>query len=306
MGIAEILPGVSGSTFALIMGIYDDFINLLHSVSDIVKELLKLILGKSTKDKLISKIKDIDFKFGALLVFGMLISIGVLSNVIEKLLHDYPQEVSAFFFGLVLASVSIPWKEMKERKTKQIAIATGVFLATFILLGLKPASFSETPPPLLFLFGGIVGVSGLILPGISGSFILLLLGLYEFVISIVKGLTRLEIESEELVSLGLFITGLGLGFVGFVRILKKGLENYPNELMAALIGLMLGSLRVLWPFFEVYENTNGDEERSYLEVSTFSSDEILTFVVIAAIAFFGIVLVNNSNKFSKDELSKVK
>lgn len=298
MGLAEILPGVSGSTFALIMGIYDDFINLLHSISDVVKEILKFVGRRSSIANVKDKIKEIDFVFGGFLVFGMLISIAVLSNVIEHLLESYPREVSAFFFGLVLASVSIPFKEMKERKSKQVLIAAVVFLSTFIVLGLKPANFTDTPPAYLFLLGGIVGVSGLILPGISGSFILLLLGLYEHVISIVKGITRLEIKSEEVVSLGLFLLGLAIGFIGFVRVLKVGLTRYPSELMAALIGLMLGSLRVLWPLFEVADQT---QERTYLDSAAFSSNEILSYVVIATIAFTVIVLLNFTKKPSQRE-----
>ena len=290
MGIAEVIPGVSGSTLALVMGIYYKFIDLLHQVSEFGKELLKLLLGKSSRVSLWKKFVLIDFKFGIQLVIGMAISVALFSHLISDLLDSSPQYVYAFFFGLIIASIPIPWNEMTRHTYREYLIVGVSFVSTFILLGLTPTETKEDPSLLLLLFGGIVGISGMVLPGVSGSFILLTLGLYDYIIGMIKDLTRLGISSQQLLHLATFGAGLVIGFIGFVRILKWALKNYPSELLAALIGLMLASLRVLWPFLEL-----SDGER--IQVLPWEVDPIISLGI--GISFLlGLLAVWGLRRFS--------
>ncbi len=248
MGMAEIVPGVSGSTFALAMGIYERFIDLLHSISEFFKELFKFIIRKSNLKKLKLSFRKIEIRFGVVLVLGMLISIALFSNILSELLLNQRDLIFAFFFGLVLASAFIPWEKVKKKNNKAILLAFMSKVITFIILGFRPVVIGDDPDLLYVFFGGIVGISGLLLPGVSGSFILLMLGLYEYIINIVKDTLHLSITGNQLVRLFVFVLGLVVGFTIFVRILKFLFKNYEDTVLAILAGIMFGSLRVINPF----------------------------------------------------------
>jgi putative membrane protein len=272
------------------MGIYDKFIDLLHAISSLAKEFIKLFIGKSNFAGVRSSFKAINWRFGGLLLLGMLIAIALLANVIEVLLDNYPQYVFAVFFGLILASIPIPWYEMKARGAEHMVVIALVTLATFLILGTKPVSAMESPAPLLLFFGGVVAISGMVLPGVSGSFLLLLLGLYDHIISLVKQLTQLALSGEGVLELAVFLLGLLVGFLVFVRILKKALENYRSVLMAVLIGLMIGSLRVLWPFM-FFSPGAAASEHAKLWPWHVPESELLVIVVlilVAAVVVFGL------------------
>ncbi|HEX9804520.1 MAG TPA: DUF368 domain-containing protein [Candidatus Dojkabacteria bacterium] len=286
MGTAEIIPGVSGSTLALIMGIYDKFIDLLHSISDLVKEFIKLLIGKSTKKEFGQLIRTVDFRFGFSLIFGMGLAIVVLSKVLGFLFEEYPQYLLAFFFGLILASVYFPWKRMEKRGFREVAIIMISFLALFIILGLKPIS-NDNPNPLFVFIGGIVGISGMVLPGISGSFILLLIGLYNYIISAIENIASFNFNGKEILNLIIFSTGLATGFITFVRVLKILLTKFNSQLMAFLIGLMLASLRVLWPFLDTDSAEKVEEMRT---ISPFDLDAGGLILIILSL-LFGLILV---------------
>src|SRR5690606_12904632 len=134
MGIAEIIPGVSGSTMALIMGIYDDFIFLLDQISQFIKYILKFILRRVSVVEVKKSFLAINFKFGIVLGLGMVLTLAVLSNVITFLLEGYTQYVFAFFFGLVLVSIKIPWKQMSKKGLREFPILFITFVLAFIIL----------------------------------------------------------------------------------------------------------------------------------------------------------------------------
>lgn len=250
MGIAEIIPGVSGSTLALVMGIYDNFIEFLSEVSDFLKGIIKFILRKESFSNLKERFKKINLRFGIFLLLGMVISLALFSNIITVLLEEYPQYVFSFFFGLVIASISIPWSEMKTRSIKQLLIVAITFIVFFIILGLKPATVVD-PSPLFLFFAGAAAICAMVLPGVSGSFIFLLLGVYDYVISLLRDLTKLSIDSTKIIAITAVALGIVVGFSIFVKFLKAGLKKYPSEIMAFLVGIMFASLRVLWPFMTV-------------------------------------------------------
>ncbi len=248
MGIAEIVPGVSGSTLALIVGIYRDFISLLYSISNLVKEFFSLLIFRSDFEKFVKVLKKIDFKFAIILFLGMLSAILLFSNVIDYLLSDYRNYVMAFFFGLVLASITIPWGEIKEKTSKEILIVIFTSILFFLILSIKPQVFAEVPHPAYFFLGGALGICAMVLPGVSGSFIFLMLGLYEYIVAFISNLTKFEFSYSEIISLVALALGIFFGFTIFVRILKHGLKKYSSMIFAFLTGLMIASLRVLWPF----------------------------------------------------------
>ncbi len=286
MGIAEVIPGVSGSTMALIMGIYDKFIGFLAQISDFVRELVKLILMKTSFSDVKKKFFEIDLRFGVLLGFGMFFAFGLFSHVISYFIEVYPVYIFAFFFGLVLASLPIPAREMKERGVKELAIFLLTFSIIFYLLGVSPPTAVTDPSFLIMFLGGFFAISSMLLPGISGSFILLLMGLYGYVIEVVKDATKLQASTEDLLKVMTLGFGIIMGFLIVSKILKYLLKNYHSYLMAFLIGLMMASLRVLWPL-------NYADEM----IITHNTD-IIAFVV-GAIGF-AIVLLLQKTSIKKD------
>lgn len=256
MGIAEVIPGVSGSTLALIMGFYHKFIDLLDEGVDFAKVLIMFLVKKKSKTQLAKAFTKIEFGFAIPLLAGSFIIILIFSNFIETALHDFPQYVFAIFFGLILTSISVPLREVKEFKNRELFIFIVSFLIVFLILGYRGLESQTNPSLLLLLFGGIVGISGMVLPGISGSFILLLLGLYEYVFSLIKDVVHFDINQTTIIQLAVFISGLVLGLATFVKFLKYLLKEYNTELMVFLSALMAASLRILWPFMDIAENSN--------------------------------------------------
>jgi len=302
MGLAEIVPGVSGSTLALVMGIYDDFINLLHSVSEFIKTLLQRLIGRSGNSSLKKSFNDINFEFGFLLLLGMLVSIGVFSNIISNLLEEHPQYIYAVFFGLILASISIPYKEIKEKSSRIYFLIVISTIVSFFLLGLKPLEANENPSFILLFFGGVVGITGLILPGVSGSFILLMLGIYEYVVDQVKDLTKLEFDGNDVGRLAIFASGLLFGFMFFVRVVKYFYTRFPDYLLSILIGVMIGSLRVIYPFFEVLEDEERDLISPFETTSDFSQVVVVILILVGTLLILGI----NMLKVDRKQIQKLK
>lgn len=297
MGVAEIVPGVSGSTIALIFGIYDSFINFLHGLSDIGKSLIYRFINIFKAEKLNIKREKIDWKFGLALLSGMVVINLLLANVIGRLLIDHPNYIQAFFFGLVVASIFIPMGEMKIKTAKSYLIFIIAAAITFFVVGLKPTVITEIS--LIYLFvSGIFGIMGMILPGISGAFILLILGVYEHIITIVKEFTRLDITADKFLELFVFGMGIIVGFSVFVRIVKVGFKKYPNIILPILSGIILGSLRAIYPFFD---SIRGEDGKVVDKIFTlpFQSGEYNSLIVLF-IAIVGFVLIQILSRYGKE------
>ena len=301
MGIVEVIPGVSGSTLALVMGIYDDFVDLLHDVSTFGKSVLFFMIGKKTFEEVKLDFFRINFVFGGFLFLGMLIGILVFAHVMSYLLENFPTYTYGFFFGLIIASLRVPWSHIpaSSKKMTSVLLILLSFLITFLILGIKPAVSVTNPNPILALVGGFFAICAMILPGVSGSFILLMFGLYDYVILGIKEFTKLSISLNHFIDLSFVGVGIILGFTFFVRLLKKLLVNYRGEIMAVLIGLMLGSLRIIWPFMDV---NSAEELTSMTKTLPFSStvqtQESFIIFGIIFLTMIGIHLINQpaSNK----------
>lgn len=242
MGAADIVPGVSGGTVALVLGIYERLIGNVHTGAQALKALLT---GDTSGFG--TKFRSVEWVWLLSLLAGVLVAIAALSSVLENLLHDHPVRMAALFFGLVVGSLTIAWRLIRSVGTVEIATVVGVAVALFLVLGLKSdtevadgAAEIVTKQWWVFFLAGALAICAMILPGISGSFILVLIGMYTEVLG--------AVNDRDLVALGATAAGCIVGLALFSSILTWSLEHHHDLVIAAMVGLMLGSLRVLWPW----------------------------------------------------------
>ncbi|MBT8239614.1 MAG: DUF368 domain-containing protein [Acidimicrobiia bacterium] len=230
MGAADIVPGVSGGTVALILGIYREFVNQIRAGAHALKQLVTGDISGG-----FDSLKAIDWLFLIPLGSGAAAAFIALRGPMKSALEEHSELTAAAFCGLVLASCWLVWNEMSDRDTFRIAVVAGVAIAAFVLLGFQNGAVSD--PNLLFFLGtGAIAVCAMILPGISGSFIMLMLGMYAAVLG------------GSIPELLVFAVGATVGLGAFSTVLNHLLDEYEQTVLAALLGLMLGSLRVLWPW----------------------------------------------------------
>lgn len=231
MGSADIVPGVSGGTIALITGIYE---RLVHAISSInftfIKPLLKLDFN-GFKEKLF---EEIDFELFIPLILGIGIAVLTLARVISYLLEEQTAYTFSFFLGLILASAYILYTQLKEKNIKIIIITIIGIILSYIFVGLNPIAANHSLP--VIFISGLIAICAMILPGISGSFLLLLLGQYQHMLNSLNAFNFAEIIT--------FIIGAVIGILGFSKILNYLLENHESITMAFLIGIMIGTLRL--------------------------------------------------------------
>ena len=240
MGAADIIPGVSGGTIALISGIYPDLLLALQSFG------VKTISCFARLD-FKAALATIQLRFLLTLFSGILLSIISISRVMNFLLHEYTILTWSLFFGLITASILMLGKGIKQWYGKNgVSFVIGA-VGAFYLVGLIPVT---TPDEWWFIiFTGMIAICAMILPGISGAFILLLLSKYEFMTAALKH----PFDLQNIIVIILFCFGAFLGLVGFSRILSYCLTRYEQITMAILTGVLLGSLRKIWPWKEVLE-----------------------------------------------------
>lgn len=293
IGIAEIIPGVSGSTIALLLGIYDDFIDLLFQATQFVKVVLFLFIGKSSFADIKKAWFAIRWQFGITLGLGMITSILSLSSLILFILTTYPHLLFAFLIGLTPPTMYVVYHQISKKNIKNTAITVVTTLAVLaiFLVGNSEASVTN-PHPLHLFFGGMASISAMVLPGISGSFILLILGLYSFVIGIVAS-AKNGLSMSEITSLLIFISGLGAGLLTSVRLIKWAFEHMRNELMSFLLGLLLASVYVLWPFVKVTSIVEDEPVFEKVGVMAFSLPNIALIVGIAVLTGVTVFALHN-------------
>ena len=248
MGTADIIPGVSGGTVAFITGIYNHLLSAISSIN-----LSSIWLGLRGKFK--EAIVKIHLKFLLVLFGGIVVAVLSTARLMHFLLVSYPVEIWSLFFGLVLASI---WYVGRAIPTWNIAallsITAGGFFA-YQVVGLIPIQTPNSPQFLFFC--GSIAICAMILPGLSGSFLLLILGKYQFI----TGALRSPFEEGHLEALLVFISGCLIGLFSFSRILKFCLQRFEQITMCLLTGLMIGAMRKVWPWKVVIESEliNGKE-----------------------------------------------
>lgn len=250
MGAADVVPGVSGGTIALIAGIYEELINTLTSLNIGVIQTLK-------KEGFAAAFNAINGKFLVSLVLGIAISILSLAKIFNYLIQHEPVLVWAFFFGLILASVWLIGSRVSDWDLgKSLALIIGAVIS-FLITVISPA---QGPDAMWYLFlSGVLAFVAMILPGISGSFILLLLGAYHLILGKVSTLLDalktmdFTIILAQGIDLGIFAIGGIVGLLSFSRILKWMFEKYQNSTLALLTGFLIGSLNKVWPWKKTVE-----------------------------------------------------
>ncbi len=289
IGISELIPGVGGSIVALILGIYDDFIKLLHSFTHLGESIVLYIVSFKWRDrtKLTTAFRAVDWKFCLCIVVGVLVTVPTFTGIIAYILDNYASYLFALMFGIVLASILIPYSEIEQKGVKEIAIALVTFTLVFLLLGQRPAEVSNESNLLLLFVVGVIVAMALALPGISASFLLVLFGVYPFIINFIHNLFKLDIRLNELANMLVFGIGVIVGLMLSSRILKWALATHRSLMMAVLVGFMAGSLRTLFPF--------------ELNQSLADQQVVLRLVLVVA----GVVLILALQKLSTREIGKV-
>jgi putative membrane protein len=295
MGIAEIIPGVSGGTIAFITGIYERLLDAIKSVN--------LSLIKTLRDDGIAGFwKAIDGNFLLALFGGMVVSIILFAKLITGLMDTNKELLWAFFFGLIVASAIFIGKQIKKWNT-----STG----SLLLLGLAIAYYITVAVPaqgsdalwLVFL-AGTIAISAMILPGISGSFILLLMGMYQIILPTVSEFIETR-SMDSFVIVAVFAAGCLIGLLTFANIFSWTFKKYREQTLAILTGFMIGSLNKVWPWRNVVEtriNSHG-EEVPFRDLSVLPTNYIGEPMVIGviALAIIGAIIVFALDYFSVDE-----
>jgi putative membrane protein len=276
MGSADIVPGVSGGTVALVLGIYERLIHNVHQGATALKELLR-----GRRADCVIAVKQVEWVWLLSLLAGIFAAIALLASVIVGLVHDHPLPVSGLFFGLVAASLVVAWHLIRHIDASQIGIMVAVAAILFFLLGLRSdtevaddAAEIVTEPLWKFFLAGALAICAMILPGISGSFILVMIGMYTEVLG--------AVNDRDFGALAATALGCIVGLALFSTLLNWLLERHHDMVMAAMVGLMIGSLRVLWPWPDGTNTTD----------LAWPSDVVVAPILLAVVGFAVVIGVD--------------
>ncbi|MBT8198464.1 MAG: DUF368 domain-containing protein [Acidimicrobiia bacterium] len=267
MGSADVVPGVSGGTVALVLGIYPRLVSNIRLGSHALGRLLR-----GDGSGFVSRFKSVEWPFLLSVLAGIALAIVTLASVIGALRDDYPLETAGLFFGLVAASIYVAWRLIDRPGVREAAAVVVAAVVVFLVLGIQSGPITE--PSLLVVFAaGAVAICAMILPGVSGAFILLAIGMYDDVID--------AIRDRELAVIVVFGVGAVVGLALFSSILHWLLELHHDIVMAGLVGLMVGSLRVLWPW------PDGTESATLAA----PTDPILTPIVLGIVGVGAVLML---------------
>jgi putative membrane protein len=294
MGSADIVPGVSGGTVALVFAIYHRLIDAIRTGSRALGRFLRLDLRGG-----VELLRTVEWGFLLPLLAGIGLAILTLSHLIERLLEDAPVEMAGLFLGLIAGSVVIAWQLLRVRDGVRLAVLVTVGLLTFLLLGVREGTSEEavsqaTDPALWAFFGaGAIAICAMILPGVSGSFLLVTIGMYGPVLG--------AVNDRDLPAVGAVALGCVVGLALFSQVLHWALNEHYDTVMAALVGLMVGSSRVLWPWPGGVDST----------ALASPSEPVVVPVLLAVAGFVVVVAVNElakrlERRTAEDEAAEVR
>ena len=290
MGAADLVPGVSGGTIAFISGIYE---RLLNSIKSFDLNMLKLLLRGQLRD-----VWDrIPVAFFVALGLGLATAILSLSQVLSGFFGSHPVELWSFFFGLVLGSIVLLIRETWIWKPTDFTACAVAAIATYWLVGMQA---SQTPSSSLFLFfAGAIAICAMILPGISGSYLLIIMGKYQQILE--------AINNRDFVSMAIFGAGIVVGILSFVRIVSWLLNRWRHITLITLTGIMAGALRTVWPWKEVLTtriNSKGEEvPLTQINISPVdgSLGMAVLFLIVGLIVVVGISHLNPNQSGKKTQ-----
>lgn len=242
VGAAESVPGISGGTVALVVGLYDDLIDAAGEMLHAGRELVTGLVRRRGVAPAVAALRAVDWPLLVPVLLGMLVVLLLSLRLIAPLLESHPVPVRSVFFGMIVVSVAVPLRLMPGRFRALDGVLLVVAAAAgFLLTSLPPGQVDD--PSLWFVFlGAAVAINALVLPGVSGSFVLLAMGLYVPV--------QQALSDRDLAFVGAFVLGAAVGLASFVKLLQWLLHHRRQATMAVLAGLMIGSLRALWPWQE--------------------------------------------------------
>lgn len=239
IGVVEVVPGVSGGTVALIIGAYETLINAAGHITTAVRYMVSDLPRGRGFGRAKAELKQADWALVAPMLIGMVCALALGAKLVAPLVENHQQYAFALFFGLVLASLYIPYTHSGQSwKPVNYLVGAAMAVAAFVLTGLPPTE--TTANHLTIFLGGSIAICALALPGLSGSFLLLTMGLYQPVID--------AANNRDLGLLGAFALGCAVGLGLFVKALKWLLEHHHHITIVVMTGLMAGSLRALWPW----------------------------------------------------------
>ncbi|MBX3423374.1 MAG: DUF368 domain-containing protein [Pirellulaceae bacterium] len=293
MGAADIIPGVSGGTVALILGHYE---RLVGAIARVDGQFFKLL----TSGRWLAALQHIDFRFLAGLGAGVATGIIGLASLMHHLLTHHQAYVFALFAGMILASSHLVARRLKRWQPMHVGLLLiGAVVAWQICL-LSPLHGTLTP--LTAFLSATVAICAMILPGISGAFVLLLLGMYHPITELLRGLPKGEFTVEGLQIIACFVTGCAVGLISFSRLLRWLFSQRHDATMAFLVGLMLGSLYKIWPFQQPTAETAAlpfKQQQFEMLWPSESSVNVLLVIVLTAVGMF----LTLSMEFIGDRLS---
>ena len=289
MGAADVIPGVSGGTIAFIMGIYDEFVG---SIAKVDRQAVRLLFT----GKIAQFWKHINAGFLLALVTGIGVSVVSLAGLMQTLLTDFPIQTWAFFFGLIVASSMFILKGISGWK-----LAEGLFLSLGIVLGVVVCTLSptQTPDDLWFIFiSGAIAICAMILPGISGSFILLILGKYQYIMAAITAFVgnvgalwgaegaEASLFWQSAAILAVFLIGAVTGILGFSKFLHWLLARWHKQTLIVLAGFIIGSLVKVWPWSNP-EAMQQAQISGGLQIGWAIGFALLGFFLVTGIEFIG-------------------
>ncbi|MCE2531776.1 MAG: DUF368 domain-containing protein [Acidimicrobiia bacterium] len=272
IGTADLVPGVSGSTVALLLGVYERLLRSLRSAAGAVAGLLRGDLRGAA-----GQLRRIDWRLVIPVAAGVGVALGALAGVIDWLLDNRAEATAGAFAGLVCAAVLAAARQVRAWRVPLAALALATGAAGGWVFGLTAEPIAD-PAGWLWFAAGVLGVCAMILPGISGAFVMLMIGVYAPLID--------ALSDRDWNVLGLSAGGVLVGMLAFAALLSRLLDRYHDAVMATMVGLMLGSLRVLWPWPNGVGHLGGpDEVISGTGLEWPDGGEALWPVVCAAVAF---------------------
>ncbi len=235
MGTADLIPGVSGGTIALVLGIYRRLVASIKEGSSALGSIVRLAWSDVARH-----LKAVEWRFIIPLGVGIVAAVVLLASFLEHQLEARPVILAAAFFGLVLASTVYAWGMISQPSARHAAITGAVGVILFVLLGFGPAQTAANPSLIVFAASGALAICAMILPGISGSLTLVLIGMY--------GAALGAVTSRDIASILALLAGAAVGLAIFSQLLNWALARHHDTVMAAMVGLLAGSLRILWPW----------------------------------------------------------
>ena len=245
------MPGISGGTIALVVGLYDELVVSASQVVHAARALVTGLVRGRGPGEAVATLRQVDWRLLVPVLGGMVVVLLVSLRTLAPLLESHPVPTRAVFFGMIAASVAVPLGMLPGRvRPRDVVLLLGGAVAAYALTGLAPVEVED--PSLWYVFlGAALAINALVLPGVSGSALLVVLGLYVPV--------QAALENLDLAFVGTFLLGATVGLAAFVKVLQWLLRERRQAMLAVLAGLMVGSLRALWPW--------QDEERGLLAPS---------------------------------------